>query len=213
MKLRKSIIIIVAILSVIGTMLYVYPVSAIDLSSPTTWVEDPWGVTIIDKSSDPDAWDGKAVDNAYIYEEGGIYYAFYEGEDKYGHEQIGLASSTDFLTWTKLSVNNPILAKGGAVTWESKRVKIPVVTKHLDTYYLFYTGGNESGYMGIGLATSTDMLHWTKHSGNPVIPRVPSTWENHISTATNILEVAGTYWMFYRGFTSHYVNQKIGIAT
>ncbi|HJU83599.1 MAG TPA: hypothetical protein VJ600_05270 [Holophagaceae bacterium] len=119
----------------------------------------------------PGAWDGFQVSSPSVIKTGPTsYLMYYEGEDSATHTpQIGVATSTDGTTWTK-SALNPVLPVGAPGTWDSFEVRYPVV--HYDglTYRMWYWGKNSlNGAAGqyaaeIGLATSTDGIHWTRQA-------------------------------------------------
>ena len=51
---------------------------------------------------------------------------------------------------------------------------LPCVHKFGNTWHLYYTGRSEDGgglqaFRGIGLAVSDDLIHWTRHSDEPVL--------------------------------------------
>jgi hypothetical protein len=64
---------------------------------------------------------------------------------------------------------NPILIPGKQGDWDELFLWNPQVIKDDGMFYLFYLGGNISGRMSIGLATSSDGYHFTKFRGNPVL--------------------------------------------
>jgi sucrose-6-phosphate hydrolase SacC (GH32 family) len=66
----------------------------------------------------------------------------------------------------------PVLWLGAPDTWESMAVYAPYVIKRGGRYLMYYVGnGRTGGWMWscIGLATSTDGVHWTKFEGNPLL--------------------------------------------
>jgi len=113
----------------------------------------------------------------HVWFEGGTYYLFYLGLTATGLEQgnksICLATSTDFLTWTRHGA--VILPQ--ASTWRASAVWHPNVVKRGSLYYLFFNAnvGNET----IGYATSTDLMTWTVDDTNsPVLTKSVSGWDS-----------------------------------
>ena len=73
--------------------------------------------------------------------------------------------------------------------------------EHQRTWQMWYSGGEQYEPNAIGYATSTDGLHWTKYSKNPVITPEPGTeWEKERVTAAQIIPWKGWYYAFYIGF-------------
>ena len=66
----------------------------------------------------------------------------------------------------------PVLWLGAPDTWESMAVYAPYVLKQGGRYLMYYVGNDRTGgwmWSHIGLATSTDGIHWTKYGDNPVL--------------------------------------------
>ena len=181
-----------------------------------TWVETPHGKPVIDRGL-AGSWEHYAVDNPYVFREGGKYYCFYEAQDKLtsqgGHERIGLAVSDDGIQWRK-SDHNPMLDVGADGAWDDVVAKLPAgVIRHDGRYWLFYSG-RDSGTKQIGLATA-DRLDgkWIKAKENPVLRSRPAAWDKLLSTyATPIFELHGAYYLLYRGMQGRYHDQAPGLA-
>lgn len=77
------------------------------------------------------------------------------------------AISTDLKNWKNLGL---ILEPDPENFWESQRILAGCTYKENNTYYLFYSaaGIQDSLDEVIGLATSTDGLHWRRCSSNPL---------------------------------------------
>jgi hypothetical protein len=65
--------------------------------------------------------------------------------------------------------NNPVLSPGDSGTWDELFVWTPQILMDENRYYLFYTGGNVSGKMAVGVAISKDGFHFDKFAGNPIL--------------------------------------------
>ncbi len=184
------------------------------LGSTPLWRESPEERPVIDRGP-AGAWDHYAVDNPTVFVEGGVFYCFYEAQDKPfnqgGHERAGLAISRDGLLWEKWK-DNPILDVGPAGSWDSRMAKLPIVTRHEGRYYLFYSG-RDARTKNIGLATSTDLRHWTKHPGNPVLRGRPDQWDRQLSThPAPVVRRDDRFYLLYRGMQTFYKQQALGVA-
>ncbi|QQS35233.1 MAG: hypothetical protein IPM56_13375 [Ignavibacteriales bacterium] len=117
------------------------------------------------------SWDEEAVGPGAVYFDDGIYTIYYVGwANQNGQWNIGRATSTDGINWTKDP--HPILYASGG--WEYQIAPASVV-KLDGTYYLYYYGIS-SGTAKIGLATSTDGITWNRYSNNPILEKTQN-WE------------------------------------
>ena len=87
------------------------------------------------------------------------------------NNQIGRATSSDGIAWTKTPAN-PVIAQD----WEGMTVRSGSVLFDGSTYRMwFHSSGPDISR--IGLATSTDGIAWTMHPANPVLQYgTPNTW-------------------------------------
>jgi beta-1,2-mannobiose phosphorylase / 1,2-beta-oligomannan phosphorylase len=108
-----------------------------------------WKNNPVFKGTGSDTWDHKIRERGYILLEDGIYYLWYTGYrgDENSEKHLGLATSTDGLSWTRYK-DNPIHSSG----W----VEDMCVLKHDSTYYMFAEGRGDTAH----LLTSTDRIHW-----------------------------------------------------
>jgi uncharacterized repeat protein (TIGR01451 family) len=111
---------------------------------------------------------------------------------------IGLATSTNGLTWTKYA-SNPVM-RATASTWDSGGVRVPMVWME-DTgghlYHMIYTG-NGSGGMQVGYAYSDDGISWIKNASNPVFN--DPTWAHNSTENWGVIKVGSEYLMWYSNF-------------
>jgi hypothetical protein len=74
-------------------------------------------------------------------------------------KNIGHAVSNDLNTWAVLDTAAIAVRPG---RFDSQHVWAPCIVLRGLTYYMFYTGADESGDQRMGLATSTDLMTWTQ---------------------------------------------------
>jgi predicted GH43/DUF377 family glycosyl hydrolase len=181
-----------------------------------------WGTTKTDKWIDNPSnpvlsrqntiYDGRGVGYPIILKDSASYKMYYTNTgstpDSLGRIcTIGLATSTDGNSWTHYSSTPVLLPTPGA--WDSYIVTAATVLKEGNTYKMFYVGmgkGEHSVY-AIGLAASSDGIHWEKRA-QPIF-QGNSGWENYNAGTTAILKVNGEYRMYYTG----YPVTKLGYAT
>ena len=70
----------------------------------------------------------------------------------------------------------PVVPAGPAGAWDECGVWAPDVIEAGGLYYLYYTGSDVHNNQAIGLATSRDLMTWTKHAANPVV--TPGPWSD-----------------------------------
>ncbi len=95
-------------------------------------------------------WDASVIQDPFVMKIDETYYMWYSGfpewienTDLTGIYQIGLAYSSDGITWTK-SENNPVLKKGPNGSWDDVLVGFPSIILDGDVLRMYYTGLNES---------------------------------------------------------------------
>jgi len=100
----------------------------------------------------------------------------------------------------------PILTLGGPTDFDGTTIHLHGVQKLEDgTYAMLYTGYNKNIAKGKpgdrgGLATSKDMVHWTKYVGNPVfVPGEPGSWDDEHARPKTFVKLKDWYYMFYEG--------------
>jgi beta-fructofuranosidase len=90
---------------------------------------------------------------------------------------IGHAVSQDLCAWEILP---DALSPNQTESWDDYTTWTGSVIQHDGLWHFFYTGGkrSEKGLIQrIGLATSSDLIHWHKHSANPLIVTDPQWYE------------------------------------
>lgn len=87
-----------------------------------------------------------------------------------------------------------LLAGTGQNTWDRKIRERGYILREGDAWYLWYTGYNEAlaDSRFLGLATSSDGLHWTRWPGNPLTTQ---GWVEDVE----VVKQGETYYMFSEG--------------
>jgi sucrose-6-phosphate hydrolase SacC (GH32 family) len=98
--------------------------------------------------------------------ENGTWYLFYERGDR----GVWLATSKDLKVFTNVQ-DEPVLAPGPG-EYDHDQIALNQIVKLGNRYYAYYHGA-KSGPKPLtwttGLATSSDLVHWTKYAGNPLV--------------------------------------------
>lgn len=108
------------------------------------WTKHPTPVL----SPDSEAWDNFAIEEATVLRENGQYKMWYTSG---WISQIGYATSSDGINWTKYS-GNPVLVQEN-IAWEASGPYYCSVIPVSDGYFMWYVGYNENWSDGaIGVA-------------------------------------------------------------
>lgn len=143
------------------------------------------------------AWDDDSAWDPTVIKEDSLYKMWYTGDDGTNPSRIGLATSTDGITWTK-SGSNPVLSPGES--WEIGGISGANVISSTGLYRMWYTGIDSSGTGRIGYASSSDGVTWTKYAGNPVLSiGSAGGWEDTDVLGPAVLKDGSTYHMWYDG--------------
>ncbi|MBX3011206.1 MAG: family 43 glycosylhydrolase [Caldilineaceae bacterium] len=122
---------------------------------------------------------GEYVTDFCLVQRDGCYHLFHIRGERWtwpvGYKELDLghATSTDLRTWTP---HAPVLPAGPLGAWDECGNWAPDIIEVDGLYYCYYTGSDTNNNQAIGLATSTDLFHWEKHSQNPVV--VPGPWSD-----------------------------------
>ena len=121
----------------------------------------------------PGAWDGRFVADAKVVPpwEGpdGLWRMYYVGRNAAGQGQVGLATSTDGIDFTKAG-SNPVVSLGAPGAWDGSDIQAftPEWDRQLGLFRAWYVAGSAAGY-----AWSADGVNWNRGSENPVLTSVP----------------------------------------
>lgn len=140
-----------------------------------SWTFQNSGQPVLEKSSTSTDWDGSWVADARVVKIGvGNYVMLYRGQSATSTPQLGLATSTDGITWTK-GAANPVVARGSAGTWDDSVIYGGGLTYDVNgRLHLWYSGSSvgDDGGEALGYAYSNDFgKTWVKWVGNPVLTR------------------------------------------
>ncbi|VVB82200.1 beta-1,4-mannooligosaccharide phosphorylase [uncultured archaeon] len=162
----------------VGSYYYMYTVMfpnnnvfRFNSSDGITWNLENGGNPVISASGS--GWEGSYMDNPAIYYDSatGVWQMLYEASLSF---QIGYANSTDGLTWTKYA-GNPVLPQVSS-SWKSTFTGNPELTKINGMYYAFYGGSDGNGWK-IGWSNSSDLIHWSDYSKDPILNGTSGQWD------------------------------------
>lgn len=188
---------------------------------------------VILRRGEGNGWDSVNVAGCWILRENDIYgqpalkkwknkywlaYHAYPGEGyETGPGRIGLAWTEDptLLTWNRMP--EPILKPEDGALWEQGGLYKECLLEHDGLFYLFYnaknkTEANKSWVEQTGLATSPNLINWTRSAGNPLIRVAPDTWESRFVSDPCVLRLQDKWAMFYFGYDGKHAQEGIAFS-
>lgn len=140
-------------------------------------------------------WNSTGLFNPAAVAANGQTTLLFRATDSHMQSRIGFAGSTDGLHFqvreTPVLTPEAPYEKGGGV-------EDPRLVRIAGTYYLTYTGYNGKDAQ-LCLATSKDLIHWTRKG--VILPAYKGTWNTKWTKSGAILpeKVNGKWWMYYLG--------------
>lgn len=96
---------------------------------------------------------------------------------------------------------NPLITPQGD-GWEAAATYNPGVVYHNGAYQMLYRGqGSDGGPSQIGYATSTDGVHFSEYSGNPVMTNSSVPHGSSGVEDPRLYQLNGTYYSFFTGYS------------
>ena len=107
------------------------------------------------------------VEDPRLVQFGDTYYLTYTGYNK-KDAQLCLATSKDLIHWERRGVILPAYKGRWNVRWTKSGAIVP--EKIAGKYWMYFLGTTPDNNDQMGLASSTDLLHWTDATDAPVLP-------------------------------------------
>jgi predicted GH43/DUF377 family glycosyl hydrolase len=159
-------------------------------------------------------FDQRSIDDPIVFRAKGAFQMLYIGWDGVGY-QTGLATSSDLLHWKRTALVGPRdpaakytkynLAISSILRDKQMRSRgeaIKVNGKYLAAWNAYPSPGYEEGAAVIGLATSSDLLHW--QLGEPILrPEDGADWERGGLYRPDLMLDSGTYYLYYNAKTAN----------
>ncbi|MFH1924051.1 MAG: hypothetical protein ABIP48_29705, partial [Planctomycetota bacterium] len=143
----------------------------------------------------------------------------------WGSFEISYATSTDGIHWTPYNPDHPgewgyVVLRPTAGTFDACGVTHQDVLRHDGQYWMYYYALAEPKYarLQIGLATSPDGIHWSKHDKPVLSPDPALPWEAGSLYRVSPVVVGNKMYMYYSGISSSSAyplpgDSQIGLAS
>lgn len=195
--------------------------------APQHSVETPYKYNklVLAPSGKDGEYDAKGVDCPYVFHHQGMWYMTFVAFDGIGY-QTGLAKSKNLVDWEKVGCilkrdpSSPIRKYNVAMNWilrendmNSRGELIKVDGRFVGVYHAYPGEGYEQGAAIIGLAHSTDLLHW--EAGDPILhPEDGAEWERGGLYKPCLVKSNGKYYLFYnaKNNTQKPWHEQTGVA-
>jgi predicted GH43/DUF377 family glycosyl hydrolase len=117
------------------------------------------------------------VEDPRLVQFGDTYYLTYTGYNK-KDAQLCLATSKDLIHWERKGVILPAYKGRWNVRWTKSGAIVP--EKIAGKYWIYYLGTTPDNNDQMGLASSTDLLHWTDATDGPVLPARAGKFDSRV---------------------------------
>jgi len=117
------------------------------------------------------------VEDPRLVKFGDTYYLTYTGYNK-KDAQLCLATSKDLLHWERKGVILPAYKGNWNVGWTKSGAIVPEKIK--DRYWMYFLGTSADKTDQTGLASSTELIHWTEVTATPVLPRRAGRFDSRV---------------------------------
>src|SRR3954451_17727140 len=118
------------------------------------------------------------VEDPRLVQFGNTYYLTYTGYNK-KDAQLCLAISQDLIHWNRKGVIIPANKGNWNVKWTKSGAIVP---EEIDgKYWMYFLGTSVDNKDQAGLASSTDLVHWTEATQTPVLPVRPGRFDSRVA--------------------------------
>ena len=153
----------------------------------------------------------KKINNRYWM----VYHAYPEPGYEEGAANIGLAwcDDEDLIRWHRL--DEPVYTCTDGADWEKGGLYKACIIEDKGKYYMFYNAKNHTRSMWVeqtGMAISTDLMHWDRNGGNPVIRITSGGWDSIFCSDPCVLRDGNRWLLFYFGFDGRHAQEGLAVS-
>jgi len=117
------------------------------------------------------------VEDPRLVKFGDTYYLTYTGYNT-KDAQLCLATSRDLIHWDRKGILLPAYKGNWNTGWTKSGAIVP--EKIDGKYWMYFLGTTPDKNDQMGLAYSTDLIHWTEATSTPVLPRRPGQFDSRV---------------------------------
>lgn len=128
-------------------------------------------------SPEADYEKGGGVEDPRLVRFGDTYYLTYTGYNT-KDAQLCLATSRDLIHWERKGVILPAYKGNWNTGWTKSGAIVP--EKIDGKYWMYFLGTTPDKNDQMGLAYSSDLIHWTEATKTPVLPRRPGQFDSRV---------------------------------
>lgn len=161
-----------------------------------SWIKLPNNPVLFPNNAD---WDTKYIsaNGSAIVFNNKIFYA-YHGVDSDNTTRVGMATSNNISSLIKES--KPVLSPGPSGSWDSAAVADPYLFLQDGILFMYYLGQDKFGIQRLGIAKSTDGIHWEKSIANPIMDvGAKGTFDENGLGEPSVIFIPPYYYMLYTG--------------
>jgi len=152
------------------------------------------------------AYNANASDTVYAtlaQKIGSTYYMVTQGDATgFQFHYFALYTSTDLVNWTPYA-GNPVLTAGAGGGLDAGYLAHPSIIKIGATWYMYYSAAPSAGQYRIWLATSPDLVTWTRYQVDSIYTG-PTALGGAYSPC--VIKIGATYFMYYWNNGASYLN-------
>jgi beta-xylosidase len=164
-------------------------------------------------------WENGGLYKPCLVEQGGTYYLFYNAKTRNlpraqgggWREQTGVATSTDLKRWVRYS-GNPIIANGGAGSWDERFASDPCVVLDGRRWALFYYSFDRAGKARDLLALGGDPFHPAKVNEIVIDVGPPGAVDSTFAHKPSVVFHQGALYHFYCAVSGKWPDEVRGIS-
>jgi predicted GH43/DUF377 family glycosyl hydrolase len=147
-----------------------------------------------------------AANGSALVHEGRLWYWYQAGNPP----RLGLTVSDDGRDWKRHMT--PVVELGPVGSWDERGIGDPYVIEAAGRFRLFYTGLDRARRQRLGVAQSSDGVHWTKLRSNPILDiGADASFDENGLGEPAVWASNGHYWMLYTGRDRSEI-RRIGMA-
>jgi predicted GH43/DUF377 family glycosyl hydrolase len=168
---------------------------------------------------DSGRWDSVSIAGTCILAASdGRYWLTYHAYPGAGYEtgpaEIGMAWTDDatLRSWHRLDA--PVLSWRDGAPWERGGLYASCIIEDADRFVMLYNAKNDAAAWTeqIGVATSTDLVHWERSGANPVVRTSSAGWDSRFVADPHVVRHGDRWAMVFYGFDGQHAQNGLAYS-